>query len=172
MASITRVIHQSDKVIRGLMSTIIILVTVMASCSMLLQVIARYVFEIAISGLDELTGHIAVWMYMMGAAYGSLTRTQIKAEMIHLVIKNQKILNIIRALSTFIGAIIAGYMAYWSYGYVTWSLVKHEVTPTLQLPTVIFQFPILLGAVLMVVYFLREAFDQLWEAFHPSSTEE
>ncbi|WP_028584751.1 TRAP transporter small permease [Desulfogranum mediterraneum] len=151
------------------MSVIIILVTVLASCSMLLQVIARYVFEIAISGLDELTGHIAVWMYMMGAAYGSLNKTQIKAEMVHLFIKNRKALCCIRALTTLIGAVIAGYMVTWSYGYVKWSLLKHEVTPTLQLPTVIFQVSILIGAVLMVIYFLREAVDHLLEAFHPPS---
>lgn len=169
MAAITQIIQRSDTVIRRVMSTIIILVTVMASFSMLLQVIARYIFEVAISGLDELTGHIAVWMYMMGAAYGSLNKTQIKAEMVHLFIKNKTVLSCIRALTTTIGAIIAGYMVTWSYGYVNWSFVKHEVTPTLQLPTVIFQFPILLGAILMVIYFLREAFDHVWEAFHPSS---
>lgn len=169
MSAITQIIQQSDTVIRRLMSTIIILVTVLASFSMLLQVIARYIFEIAISGLDELTGHIAVWMYMMGAAYGSLNKTQIKAEMVHLFIKNRTALCLIRALTTTIGAVIACYMVSWSYGYVKWSLLKHEVTPTLQLPTVIFQFPILLGAVLMVIYFLREAFDHVWEAFHPPS---
>ncbi|PID71531.1 MAG: hypothetical protein CSB34_06990 [Desulfobulbus propionicus] len=169
MAAITQIIQQSNTMLRRAMSIIIVLVTVMASFSMLMQVIARYVFEIAISGLDELTGHIAVWMYMMGAAYGSLNKTQIKAEMVHLFIKNRTALCCIRAVTTTIGAIIAGYMVHWSYGYVKWSFMKHEVTPTLQLPTVIFQFPILLGAILMVIYFLREAFDHMWEAFHPPS---
>jgi TRAP-type C4-dicarboxylate transport system permease small subunit len=165
MSALLRYVQQVDVVIRRLMSTIIIIVTILASCSMLLQVIARYIFEIAISGLDELTGHIAVWMYMMGAAYGSLTRTQIKAEMVHLLVRNKTALYCIRTLSTLIGAGIAGTMVVWSYGYVQWSLMKHEVTPTLQIPTVVFQFPILLGAVLMTYYFLREAIDLAAKAF-------
>ncbi|MGD9368340.1 MAG: TRAP transporter small permease [Desulfobacteraceae bacterium] len=158
-------LKRSDKAIDYTMRTIIILITIMASCTMLLQVISRYVFEVAISGLDEITGHTAVWLYLMGAAYGSYDRSQIKAEMVHLVIKNQPILYSIRALSTIIGAVVAGYMVTWSYGYVRWSILKHEVTPTLQTPTVIFQIAILIGAILMVYYFIREALDLLRQAF-------
>lgn len=161
----TTLLERADKVIDYTMRTIIILITIMASCTMLLQVIARYVFEVAISGLDEITGHTAVWLYLMGAAYGSYDRSQIKAEMIHLVIKNPRILNGIRAISTIIGAVVAGFMVNWSYGYVRWSIMKHEVTPTLQTPTVIFQIAILIGAGLMVFYFIREALDLLHKAF-------
>jgi len=162
-----------DAFVKYSLSTVIIAVTIMASCSMLLQVIARYVFEISISGLDELTGHMAVWMYLMGAAYGSFERSQIKAEMIHLFIKNDRILNSVRALATAIAAIVAGFMVYWSYGYVRWSIVKHEVTPSLQIPTVFFQIAILIGALLMVTYFTRESFDQAMRAYRslPADTE-
>jgi TRAP-type mannitol/chloroaromatic compound transport system permease small subunit len=104
------VLERSDKIIDYTMRTIIVIITIMASCTMLLQVIARYIFEVAISGLDEITGHTAVWLYLMGAAYGSFNRSQIKAEMIHLVIKNQRILYSVRAISTLIGAVVAGYM--------------------------------------------------------------
>lgn len=159
------ILERSDKILDYMMRTVIIIITVMASCTMLLQVIARYVFEVAISGLDEITGHTAVWLYLMGAAYGSFDRSQIKAEMIHLVIKNHRILNGVRALSTIIGAIVAGFMVVWSYGYVRWSILKHEVTPTLQTPTVVFQIAILIGAILMVYYFIREALDLLRQAF-------
>ena len=163
--SIATIVKQGDRILDYSMRTIIIAITIMASCTMLLQVIARYVFEIAISGLDEITGHTAVWLYMMGAAYGSFDRSQIKAEMAHLVVKNEKILNLVRAFATIIGVVVAGYMISWSYEYVQWSLKKHEMTPTLRLPTVIFQVSILIGAVLMVYFFIREAIDYLRKAF-------
>ncbi len=163
--SIASIVKQGDRILDYSMRTIIIAITIMASCTMLLQVIARYVFEIAISGLDEITGHTAVWLYMMGAAYGSFDRSQIKAEMAHLVVKNERILNLVRALATIIGVVVAGYMISWSWEYIQWSLKKHEMTPTLRLPTVIFQVSILIGAVLMVYYFIREAIDYLRKAF-------
>ena len=163
--SIQSIVKQGDKILDYSMRTIIIAITIMASCTMLLQVIARYVFEIAISGLDEITGHTAVWLYMMGAAYGAFDRTQIKAEMAHLVVKNERILYLIRAFATLIAVVVAGYMVSWSYEYIQWSLKKHEMTPTLRLPTVIFQVSILIGAVLMVYFFIREMIDYLRLAF-------
>ncbi len=162
--SIAPIVKQGDRILDYSMRTIIIAITIMASCTMLLQVIARYVFEIAISGLDEITGHTAVWLYMMGAAYGSYDRSQIKAEMAHLVVKNEKVLNLVRALATLIAVVVAGYMISWSWEYIQWSLKKHEMTPTLRLPTVIFQVSILIGAVLMVYFFIREVIDYLRKA--------
>ncbi len=162
--SIASIVKQGDRILDYSMRTIIIAITIMASCTMLLQVIARYVFEIAISGLDEITGHTAVWLYMMGAAYGSYDRSQIKAEMAHLVVKNEKVLNLVRALATLIAVVVAGYMISWSWEYIQWSLKKHEMTPTLRLPTVIFQVSILIGAVLMVYFFIREVIDYLRKA--------
>jgi TRAP-type C4-dicarboxylate transport system permease small subunit len=152
-------LKRGDAIFDKSMKTIIIAITAMASFTMLLQVITRYFFEIALSGLDEITGHTAVWLYLMGAAYGAYDRSQIKAEMVHLFIKNPRILNTIRALSSAIATLVAGYMVNWSYGYVRWSILKHEVTPTLQYPTVIFQIAILIGAALMVYYFFRETIE-------------
>ena len=145
-----------DKLLRISMRTVIILVTATCCCTMLLQVVSRYVFEVAISGLDEITGHMAVWMYLMGAAYASHEGSQINAEMVHLVVKNERALCLIRAIAGTISAIVAGFLVNWSYGYVAWSLKKHEVTPTLQLPTVYFQVAILIGAVIMCYYFIRD----------------
>lgn len=155
----------SDKIIGKSIRFVIFLITIMASCTMLLQVVARYVFEIAISGLDELTGHTAVWLYLMGAAYGSFKRSQIKAEMIHLFIKNERALLVIRAFASIVSAIVAGYMVAWSWEYANWSLRKHEVTPALQLPTVIFQVSIFVGAVIMFYYFVRDAIELFIQAF-------
>lgn len=160
-----KILKKIDWLLANSMRTIIILVTVMATCTMFLQVVARYVFEISISGLDELTGHTAVWLYLMGAAYGTFDRSHIKAEMMHLVIKNPRVLSGIRALSTAVAVVVACYMMVWSFGYIKWSIMKHEITPTLQIPTVIFQMSILLGAIFMVIYFIVEFIDLVRQSF-------
>lgn len=145
-----------DQYLHKILRLIIILVTTICCFTMLAQVISRYVFETAISGLDELTGHSAVWLYLMGAAYASYEGSQIKAEMVHLFIKNERALSIIRAVASTVGCIVTLYMVSWSYTYVVWSINKHEVTPTLQIPTIYFQIPILIGAVIMCFYSIRE----------------
>ena len=164
MDSFMSALKKANKILVWVMRTVVILVTVMATCTMLLQVVARYVFEISISGLDELTGHTAVWLYMMGAAYGTYDRSQIKAEMIHLVIKSPRVLAFTKAFTCLVSVIISGYMTAWSYGYVQWSFIKHEITPTLRIPAVIFQSAVLAGAVLMLLYFFVEFIDAVGKA--------
>ena len=162
--SIMSVLKTANTGLVWVMRAVIIMVTAMATCTMLLQVVARYVFEISISGLDELTGHTAVWLYLMGAAYGTYDRSQIKAEMVHLFVKNQRILSMIKAATCLVSVVISCYMTVWSWGYVQWSMLKHEITPTLQIPAVIFQSAILAGAVMMLLYFFVEFTDAVKSA--------
>ncbi len=42
-----------------------------------------------------------------------------------------------------------------------WSISKHEVTPSLHIPTVYFQSAILVGAVLLFIYFIKELFSRI-----------
>ena len=72
-----------------------------------------------------------------------------------------------RALACAVAVVVSGYMVNWSYGYIHWSLIKKEVTPTLQVPTVIFQVAILIGALFMILYFVRETIEMLRDAIHP-----
>lgn len=150
-----------DRFIANSMKTIIILVTIMAISTMFMQVITRYLLDISITGLDEITGHTAVWLYLIGAAYGTYDRSQIKAEMLHLIFKSENVLNFSKILTSAVSIIVAGYMSVWSYGYVVWSVTRHETTPALQIPTVYFQVSFLISGLLMVIYFTVEFIDNL-----------
>jgi len=161
METLNKILLISNKTIATSMRVVIISVIVIAISTMFLQVITRYVFQISVSGLDELAGHTAVWLYMMGAAYGAFDRSHIKASVLHLLVKNKKVLAIVDAFSVAVAVVVAGFMTVWSYGYVEWSIRKHEVTPTLQLPTVIFQVAIFVGAALMVIYFSAELVSKI-----------
>jgi len=138
---------------------ILIVVSITVTCTMFTEVVARYVFQTPIWGMDEITGHTAVWLYLIGAAYGTYERSHIKAEFANMMFKNPRTLTIIKLVTAAIAAVMAGYMTIWGYGYIYWSITQHEVLPTLMWPTVYFQFPILLGAILMCIYFVVEAVD-------------
>jgi TRAP-type C4-dicarboxylate transport system permease small subunit len=109
--------------------------------------------------MEEITGHTAVWLYMIGAAYGTYDRSHIKAEFIHLIIKKPVILRSFRILASVVSILICIFMTIWSYEYVNWSLARHEVTPALHWPTVYFQIPILISSLLMTLYFFIEMVD-------------
>jgi TRAP-type C4-dicarboxylate transport system permease small subunit len=159
MESVIKIFNISNRFLIRMMKTVIIFITIMATCTMFLQVVSRYVFNISISGLDELTGHTAVWLYLMGAAYGTYDKSHIKADMAGMFIKNERIKYGIKIMSSVIATVMACFMVSWSFDYIHWSIIKHELTPTLRIPTVIFQISILIGSVLMAVYFIKELAD-------------
>ena len=170
MRRVKKIITGVDWFLANAMKTILILVSVTVICTMFAQVVSRYVFQSPIWGLDEITGHTAVWLYLIGSAHGSYERSHIKAEFIHMFIKNQCVLFIIKALAAALATVVSCYMIVWSAGYVHWSITKHEITPTLQLPTVIFQIPILISAILMALYFFVEMLEMAYQAYRRPST--
>ena len=148
-----------DRVLAYSQRSILIIGSITVITTISLEVVTRYCFGAPIWGMEEMTGHTAVWLYMIGAAYGTFDRSHIKAEFIHLIIKNPRILRMFRVLTTCISTVVCCFMIVWSYNYVQWSLMRHEVTPALRWPTVYFQISILIGFILMAVYFVVETVD-------------
>ena len=145
-----------DALIEKALIAAIILITVVVVASMTLQVCGRYFLPLPFHGLDEFTGHTAVWFYMLGAAFSALKSDHIKADMLEVFRVPTRARHWISILASLVSIVISGFMAVWSYDYVKWSLSRHEVTPSLHIPTVYFQAAILVGAVLLFVFFLKE----------------
>ena len=134
----------------------IIIITIVVVTAMTLQVCGRYFIPLPLYGLDEFTGHTAVWFYMLGAAYSASKSDHIKADMLEVFKVPLKVQYFISLLASLVSIVISGFMVAWSYKYVVWSISKNEVTPSLHIPTVYFQSAILLGAVLLFIYFIKE----------------
>jgi len=145
-----------DALIEKTLIIAIILITIVVVTSMTLQVCGRYFLPLPFHGLDEFTGHTAVWFYMMGAAYSALKSDHIKADMLEIFRVPAKAQYYISLLASLVSINISGFMVVWSYKYVLWSISRHEVTPSLHIPTVYFQTAILIGAILLFVFFLKE----------------
>ena len=157
-------VKRLDKGVAYLQKAILISVLVFVTCTMGIGIISRYVVGLPVWGMDELSGHMAIWLYLIGAAYGTYTRKHIKAEIVQMIIKNPRALAIIRVMTVVFSAVIAGYMTAWSYEYLCWSITHHEIMEALGWPTVYFQVPIFIAAILMVIYFVVEAIGLSREA--------
>lgn len=165
------VLHRIDSLIDKILKAAIIIITITVVAAMALQVCGRYFIALPLHGLDEFTGHTAVWFYMLGAAYSASKSDHIKADMLdvfHVPPKGQHAISVLASLASIA---ISGVMIVWSYKYVLWSLAKHEVTPGLRIPTVYFQSAILFGAVLLFTYFIKELVMRLMHK-QPLVTEE
>lgn len=150
-----------DTLIEKALIVAIILITIVVVTSMTLQVCGRYFLPLPFHGLDEFTGHTAVWFYMLGAGYSALKSDHIRADMMEIFKVPDRAQYFISLLASLLSMVISGFMVAWSYNYVQWSIAKHEVTPSLHIPTVYFQSAILVGAILLFLFFLKELISRI-----------
>lgn len=139
----------------------IVLVAVTVICAMTLQICSRYFLPLPIYGMDEFTGHTAVWLYMLGAAYGASINDHIRADLLEVFKVSPKVMYTASVFASCVSIVISMFLVVWSRQYVLWSIAKSEKTPSLHIPTVYFQTAILVGAVLLCLYFSKELIGKL-----------
>ena len=145
-----------DALLNKILKVGIIFITITVVTAMTLQICGRYFLPLPFYGLDEFTGHTAVWFYMLGAAYSASSSDHIKADMMEILKIPNKARYFISLSASSLSIVISGFMIVWSYQYLRWSISRHEVTPSLHIPAVFFQAAILVGAVLLFLYFIKE----------------
>lgn len=148
--------HSIDTFLGKALKVSIILVTLLVVGAMTLQVLIRYFLPLPLYGLDEFTGHSAVWLYMLGASYGAYSSNHIKADLLDLFKLPQRVQQYIQIAGNALCIIFSYFFISWSWNYVQWSIAKNEVTPSLHIPTVFFQVSIFLASLLLLLFFIKE----------------
>jgi TRAP-type C4-dicarboxylate transport system permease small subunit len=144
---------------------IIMVVTSIAIVVLILtQVALRYFFRMPIMGVEELACLCGFWLYFTGAANGSRERSHIKADLLNIMIRNQRALNGVKALISLALIVLAGFFVEWTVSYVLWSMKSWERSPALSIPMVCAQASMLVSAVLMLFYFFVEFLDYVRQA--------
>lgn len=153
--------QQINKFIVNLQKVFLFCLMSILSLGMLAQIITRYIFNSSFFGLEQFIGYSAVWLYFIGAAYGSYERSHIKAEFINILIKSQRQQQGIRAFAALVSSVMAAIFTKWSWQFCAESIAIGETTPSYGVPMIYFQAALLVGGVLMTLYFSIEAIDHL-----------
>lgn len=140
---------------------LLIILFIPFTLAMFAEVVARYIIGKGFFAIEDFVGYTAVWLYFIGAAVATHERTQVKAEIVGMVFKSPRILNIIKAVVAAISVIVAAVMTQWTYELVVFSIKSDFRTPVYQVPFVYFQSALLVGSFLMTVYFLMELIDNI-----------
>lgn len=137
---------------------------VLGSASMLIlivaNVIARYIFDSAIFGAEEILGFLIVWMYWIGGTYGSLEDSHISADMTGLLIKNDKLRHRYQIVTRFVTMVIVGVFCCWSLtNYAPQIISAGSTTPGLHIPYVVGKIVIPIALTMMflcsIYWFIR-----------------
>jgi len=150
--------------LRKIENFIMITSTIILVALVLTQVALRYIFKMPLMGVEELATMTGFWMYMMGSASGARERNHIRADLIHSVMKNERVYRKIQTVVTLITFILACVMTNWCWNYITWSIKSWERSPALMIPMVYSQMSLLLSSGLMAFYFFIELLDNFRQA--------
>ena len=93
------IIRKIHTCIYGLLRGIGFVLTLSVPAIMLVQVILRYVFKAPLMGTEELLQFPTIWMYMLGAAMASITRTHIECGVLAVYVKSPRVLAAVGVLS-------------------------------------------------------------------------
>lgn len=116
------------------------------------QVITRYILEIPVLGLEEVTVFPTLWLYIAGSINASRENTQIRANVIQVFLKGDKSKLVISAVSDALSIGISAWLTYWAFDYFQYSLRIWRESPTLYIPTFFADCALFIGLTLMTVY--------------------
>lgn len=128
---------------------------------MFVEVMLRYVLHRPLMGIEEIIPLGAMWLYFIGASYGSYKRTHIKAEVVEVMAKNPRTVVITRVVASAITFGLSLYLCKWGLDFFIFGLTAGQLSATLFIPMVYSQSAVFFGLILMTFYFLIELIDRV-----------
>lgn len=131
------------------------------AASQFIQVVTRYVFETPIMGLEETALIPTIWLYIMGSVNASREDTQIRANVLEIFLSTEKARALLQTLSEIISIGISIWLTWWAWLYFSYSLRVWKGTPTLYIPTFIYESALFLGLLMMTLFTCWNLFKHL-----------
>lgn len=141
--------------------TILVISSTLVWIGICTAVFLRYFLRKDLFGLEEILMILGFWLYFIGGAYGSYTKTQIKAELLDFIFSNPIIISVVKTFGNIISFIMAAFLLKWSFEMSIWGWQNAAHTPVFNLPMLMAHAPLVLGFLLMSVYTLVDLTDEI-----------
>ena len=133
-------------------SALIIFGGVMVALTVVLQVILRYIFKVPLFGLEEFSRLIAVWVYFLGAIFGTKWDSHVQGDVAGRIFSTDRSRSIIKAIAWILSLLVCFLFLYHSATYSIWLYGTGERTTGLWWPRIYSVGSMLFGAFFMTIY--------------------
>jgi len=151
--------------LRIALTVIITLISFLA----MLQVVYRYILHWPGHYLDELLVFFSVWLYFLGSLNASIEEKHINARMLEIFFDKLRAIATIRFIGATVSIFVAGWLSYWAYDFLLYSLKKGKITVVLKFPTTMYEAAAFLCFVPMTLFACIEAWKYLQMIIHNST---
>jgi TRAP-type C4-dicarboxylate transport system permease small subunit len=149
---INQLFKASDSFIDKSASALIILGGVLITLTVVLQVILRYVFKVPLFGLEEFSRLIAVWVYFLGAIFGTKWDSHVQGDVAGRIFSTDRSRSLIKAIAWGLSLLVCALFLYHSATYGIWLYGTGERTTGLWWPRIYSVGSMLVGAFFMTIY--------------------
>jgi TRAP-type C4-dicarboxylate transport system permease small subunit len=150
--TINQIFTASDTYIDKGASTLIILGGALVTLTVVLQVILRYIFKVPLFGLEELSRLIAVWVYFLGAIFGTKWDSHVQGDVAGRIFSTDRSKAIVKTIAWAISLLVCILFLYHSAIYCIWLYGTGERTTGLWWPRIYSVGSMLFGAFFMTLY--------------------
>lgn len=145
-----------DFLLDRIISPLVAILGAFVALSFVVGIVARSFMGIALFGLEELILIAVIWFYMLGAILASKKGAHLRADFIPVVVKNEKAILLFSIFATLVSIVMGILFVSWSNELFQWALQRGKSTPVFSIPLYASQASLLLAAVLMTLYLVRD----------------
>jgi TRAP-type C4-dicarboxylate transport system permease small subunit len=124
----------------------------LVALTVVLQVVLRYIFKVPLFGLEEFSRLIAVWVYFLGAIFGTKWDAHVQGDVAGRIFSTDRSRSIIKAIAWIISLSVCFLFLYHSATYSIWLYGTGERTTGLWWPRIYSVGSMLFGAFFMTLY--------------------
>lgn len=141
-----------DRIFDKSATVLIVVGGAMVTLTVVLQVILRYIFKVPLFGLEEFSRLIAVWVYFLGAIFGTKFDTHVQGDVAGRFFKSDRARAVLKVTTWCLSLAVCVLFVYHSGKYNVWLYGTGERTTGLWWPRIYSVGSMFFGAAFMMLY--------------------
>jgi len=141
-----------DRLFEKCATLLIVTGGIMVTLTVVLQVILRYLFKWPLFGLEEFSRLIAVWVYFLGAIFGTKYDSHVQGDVAARLFHTTRARAIVKTIAWSMSLLVCALFLYHSAAYSMWIYDTGERTTGLWWPRIFSVGSMVFGAFFMTVY--------------------
>ncbi len=149
-------------------TVLIVIGGVMVTLTVVLQVILRYLFKVPLFGLEEFSRLVAVWVYFIGAIFGTKFDSHVQGDVAGRLFTSPRAKAVVKTIAWCLSLLVCALFLYHSAKYSVWLYGTGERTTGLWWPRIYSVGSMFFGAVFMTLYSVANVIKYTENAIHGS----
>lgn len=141
-----------DNVLDRLGTILIVFGGILVTLTVILQVLLRYIFKAPLFGLEEFSRLVAVWLYFIGAVYGTKLDSHVQGDVAGRFFHTSRVRAAVKTATWALSLSICLLLLYHSSKYSIWLYGTGERTTGLWWPRIFSVGSMFFGSVFMTIY--------------------